>query len=130
MATARSSSRPASKLPQPQLNQVRHHVALGHGMAVQAIRANGRADTKVGVAENVASCVPAIETPANIRAAEIATREMNGGYMTVILEGRYTDAFLAYAGKNAPSFTAEELKIISSPSISSVSTSTCRNIMW
>ncbi|WPO40342.1 GH1 family beta-glucosidase [Tardiphaga sp. 42S5] len=106
---------PGLKLPQPQLNQVRHHVALGHGMAVQAIRANGRADTKVGVAENVASCVPAIETPANIRAAEIATREMNGGYMTVILEGRYTDAFLAYAGRNAPSFTAEELKIISSP---------------
>jgi beta-glucosidase len=106
---------PGLKLSQPQLNQIRHHVALGHGLAVQAIRANGRAGTKVGLAENVASCVPAIETLANIRAAEIATREMNGGYMTVILEGKYTDAFLAYAGKNAPSFTAEELKIISSP---------------
>ena len=40
------------------------------------------------------SCIPAIETPANIRAAEIATRELNAGYLTVMLEGKYTDAFL------------------------------------
>ncbi|MDB5502993.1 MAG: beta-glucosidase [Tardiphaga sp.] len=106
---------PGVKLPQAGLNQVRHHVALGHGLAVQAIRANGRAGTQVGPAENIVACVPAIETPANIRASEIATREMNGGYLTVILEGRYTDGFLAYAGKDAPVFTAEDLKIISSP---------------
>ena len=90
-------------------------MALGHGLAVQAIRAHGAAGTKVGPAENIVVCVPAIETPENIRAAEIATREMNGGYLTVILEGRYTDAFLAYAGANAPKFTPEDLKIISSP---------------
>ncbi|MET0705466.1 MAG: GH1 family beta-glucosidase [Tardiphaga sp.] len=106
---------PGLKLPQAALNQVRHHVALGHGLAVQAIRANGRVGTRVGPAENIVSCVPAIETAANIRASEIATREMNGGYLTVILEGKYTDGFLAYAGKDAPVFTAEDLKIISSP---------------
>jgi beta-glucosidase len=105
---------PGLKLPQAALNQVRHHVLLGHGLAVQAIRASGHADTKVGPAENIVACVPAIATPENIRASEIATREMNGGYLTVMLEGRYTDAFLAYAGKNAPAFTAEDLKIISS----------------
>ncbi|MDB5615893.1 GH1 family beta-glucosidase [Tardiphaga sp.] len=106
---------PGLKLSQARLNQIRHHVALGHGLAVQAIRAQGRTGTKVGLAENVVSCVPAIETAENIRASEIATREMNAGYLTAILEGKYTDAFLAYAGKNAPRFTAEELKIISSP---------------
>jgi beta-glucosidase len=106
---------PGLKRPQPVLNQIRHHVALGHGLAVQAIRAQGRAGTRVGLAENVVSCVPAIETPANIRAAELATREMNAGYLTAILEGKYTDAFLAYAGGNAPRFTAEEMKIIASP---------------
>jgi beta-glucosidase len=106
---------PGVKLPQQQLNQVRHHVALGHGMAVQAIRAAGRAGTQVGPAENIVSCVPAIETPANIRASEIATREMNGGYLTVMLEGKYTEAFLAYAGRDAPRFTPDELRIIASP---------------
>ncbi len=40
---------------------------------------------------------------------------MNGGFLNVILEGNYTDAFLAYAGKDAPKYTADELRIISSP---------------
>jgi beta-glucosidase len=106
---------PGLKLPQAGLNQVRHHVALAHGLAVQAIRAHGRAGTKVGPAENIAACLPAIDTPANVRAAEIATRELNAGFLNVILEGKYTDAFLEYAGANAPKYTPDELKIISSP---------------
>jgi beta-glucosidase len=106
---------PGLKLSQRELNQVRHHVALGHGLAVQAVRAHGRVGTKVGPAENLVICIPAIETPANIRAAEIATRELNAGYLTVMLEGKYTDGFLAYAGENAPKYTAEDLRIISSP---------------
>jgi beta-glucosidase len=106
---------PGLKLPQGKLNQVRHNVALAHGLAVQAIRAKGRAGTKVGPAENIAACLPAIATPENIRAAEIATRELNAGFLGVILEGKYTDGFLEYAGKNAPRFTADELKIIASP---------------
>ena len=73
-----------------------------------------RAGTKVGPAENIAACVPAFDTPDNIRAAEMATRELNAGFLGVILEGKYTDGFLEYAGKDAPKFTAEELKIISS----------------
>ena len=106
---------PGLKLPQAEVNQVRHHVALAHGLAVQAIRAKGKAGTRVGPAENIAACVPAIDTPENVRATEIATREMNAGYLNVMLEGRYTDAFLAHAGRNAPKFTADELKIISTP---------------
>ena len=106
---------PGFQLSQPEVNQVRHNIALGHGLAVQAARAHGRPDTMVGPAENMTVCIPAIETPANIRAAEIATRELNAGYLTVMLEGQYTDAFLAYAGKNAPKYTAEELRIIASP---------------
>ncbi len=106
---------PGLKLPPAELNQARHHVVLAHGLAVQAIRAYGRAGTKVGPAENIAACLPAIDTPENIRAAEIATRELNAGFLGVILEGKYTDRFLQYAGAAAPKFTADELKIISSP---------------
>jgi beta-glucosidase len=106
---------PGLSLPQKEINQVRHHVALGHGLAVQAVRAHGRGGTRVGPAENIEVCIPAIDTPANVRATEIATRELNAGYLTAILEGKYTDGFLAYAGANAPKFTAEDLKAISSP---------------
>src|SRR5258705_5421979 len=49
--------------------------------------------TKVGPAENLVLCVPAIETPENIQAAEVATRELNAGYLTLMLEGKYTKAF-------------------------------------
>jgi beta-glucosidase len=106
---------PGLSLPQAEINQVRHNVALGHGLAVQAVRAAARSGTKVGPAENIVVCIPAIETPAHIKAAEIATRELNAGYLAVMLEGKYTDGFLAYAGANAPKFTLEDLKIISSP---------------
>ena len=106
---------PGLKLPDAQVNQARHHVALAHGLAVQAIRAHGRAGTRVGVAENITTCVPAIDTPANVEATRVATRELNAGFLNVILTGEYTDGFLKYAGANAPKFTAEELKIISTP---------------
>jgi len=106
---------PGLKLPPAEVNQARHHVALAHGLAVQAIRAQGRPGTRVGPAENITTCVPAINTPENIQATEVATREFNAGFLGVLLDGKYTDGFLAYAGADAPKFTAEQLKIISQP---------------
>ena len=105
---------PGLKLPPGELNQARHNVVLGHGLAVQAIRAAARKGTRVGIAENIATCVPVIATPEHIRATEIATRELNAGLLGVTLEGKYTDGYLEYAGKDAPKFTADELKIIGS----------------
>ena len=70
---------------------------------------------KVGPAENITVALPDIETRQNIRAAEQATRELNAPYLTVMLEGRYTDAYLTAAGADAPRFTDADLKTISSP---------------
>jgi beta-glucosidase len=106
---------PGLRLSNAQLNQVRHNAVLAQGLSVQAIRASGKAGTRCGPADNLSTAVPAIETPDNIKAAEIATREMNAGYLTVILEGKYTDTYLANNGNDAPKFTDEDLKIISSP---------------
>jgi beta-glucosidase len=106
---------PGLRLSNAKLNQARHNAVLAQGLSVQAIRAGAKAGTRCGPADNLSTAVPAIETPENIKAAEIATREMNAGYLTVILEGKYTDAYLAAAGKDAPKFTDEDLKIISSP---------------
>jgi beta-glucosidase len=106
---------PGLRLPPAKLNQVRHNAALGHGLAVQAIRGKGPAGVKVGPAENIAACLPAIDTPENIRAAEIATEELNAGFLNVILKGKYTERFLAHAGKDAPKYEANEMEVISSP---------------
>jgi beta-glucosidase len=106
---------PGLKLPTARLNQVRHHAVLAHGLAVQAIRAKARRAAKVGPAEIIVAGVPIIETADHIAAAERYTREANAAYLTVILEGRYTDTFLASAGADAPKFTPDDLKVISSP---------------
>ena len=98
-----------------ELNQVRHHAVLAHGLAVQAIRANGKSGTKVGPAENIETAVPLIEAPEHIEAARAATRERNAPFLTVMLEGKYTDAYLEANGKDAPKFTDEDLNIIGSP---------------
>ncbi len=106
---------PGLKLPPARFNQTRHHAVLGHGLAVQAIRAKAKSGTKIGLAENMAICCPVIETADHIKAAEEATRQLNAQYMTVIQEGKYTDLYLANAGKDAPKFTDADLKTISSP---------------
>ena len=106
---------PGLKLPPKQLNQTRHNAVLAHGLAVQAIRAQAQPETKVGVAENFNIAVPIIEAEPHIKASSQASRVLNAMYMTVIMEGKYIDEYLKEQGANAPSFTPEDLKIISSP---------------
>jgi beta-glucosidase len=106
---------PGLKLTPAEINQVRHNAVLAQGLSVQAIHAKGAKGTKCGPADNINTAVPLIETPEHIKAAEAATRELNAAYLTVMLEGKYTDAYLRAAGKNAPKFSAADLKIIGEP---------------
>src|SRR5215831_10526031 len=106
---------PGLRLSDSELKQVRHHSVLGHGLAVQAIRAHAPAGTKVGFAENIRVAVPVVDAPEYVLAAEKATRERNAGFTTVMLEGCYTDEYLAEAGGGSPRFTDEELATIASP---------------
>ncbi len=110
---------PGLKLPDAgQLNQVRHHVAL-------AARPCGAGDPRHGTrrhqgwrpAENIAACVPAIATRRRTSAPpRSATRELNAGFLGVILEGKYTDGFLAVCRQErAEIHRRRNLKIIASP---------------
>jgi beta-glucosidase len=111
----RLEAAPGLQLTDAAVNQVRHHAVLGHGLAVQAIRARGQAGTQVGPADSFNIPVPLIGSPEHIKAAEIATREHNAPFLGVMLEGQYLDSYLEAAGKDAPQFTAEDLAIISPP---------------
>jgi beta-glucosidase len=106
---------PGLTLAEGPLNQVRHHTILAHGLAVQAIRAGGRTGTKVGPAENMPHALPVVDAPGHVKAAETATRSLNRYFFVPMLEGRYDDTYLKEAGKDAPTFTDEEMKIIGSP---------------
>jgi beta-glucosidase len=106
---------PGLTLSPARVNQVRHNAVLAHGLAVQAIRAVAKPGTKVGLAENPHICVPVIESPAHVQAAGKAMRELNAPFLTAILEGKYLDSYLSVAGRDAPRFTAEDMRTIAAP---------------
>jgi beta-glucosidase len=106
---------PGLKVGPKRLAQVAHHAVLGHGLAVEAIRASAKPGTKVGLADNLAAIAPVFDSPEHVRAATTAMREENARFLTVIQEGRYTDAYLKRLGADAPTYTAEDLKSISAP---------------
>jgi beta-glucosidase len=106
---------PGLQLGAAELAQARHHAVLGHGLAVQAIRASASRGTRVGSAENVWPALPVFDAPEHVAAARTAMREENAGYLTVMRTGHYTDAYLQKLGAAAPVFTAAELQAISSP---------------
>jgi beta-glucosidase len=106
---------PGLMLPPAQVNQVRHHGVLAHGLGVQAIRAHAKAPVQVGLADNTVFYVPVMETADHIAAAKKATREMNAMFLTAILEGKYIDEYLQQEGANAPKVQAGDMAAIGSP---------------
>ncbi len=104
---------PGLQLPAAEVNQVRHHGILAHGLGVQAIRANAHT-AQVGLAENATVYVPVIENQANIEAAQRATRDGNAPFLTTILEGKYPDSYLEREGANAPKIEPGDMKAIGS----------------
>lgn len=106
---------PGLKLARGALAQARHHAVLGHGLAVQAMRASGRRSTRIGSAEAPEPITPIYDAPEHVAAARIAMLEENAGYLGVMRTGRYTDRYLAKLGPDAPKFTDADLKAIGSP---------------
>jgi len=105
---------PGLQLPAAQVNQVRHHAILAHGLGVQAIRA-AAPRAQVGLAENATVFVPVIEDGANIEAARRATRRENAPFLTAVLEGKYVDSYLEREAVNAPRVEPGDMKAIGSP---------------
>ena len=105
---------PGLKLPKKRVNQVRHHLLLAHGTALQAVHAADPA-AKAGLAENSSFMVPVIDTPEHVAAAKKAFREENAHFLTAVMEGKYLDCYLEKEGADAPDFTDEDMKIIGTP---------------
>lgn len=106
---------PGLKLGRRDLNQVRHHALLAHGLGTQAIRAAGRPDTQIGTGENVFNPVPVIENAEQIAAARKAFRVMNAPYILPIIEGRYSDEYHRAQGADAAEVQPGDMAAIGSP---------------
>ena len=106
---------PGLKVGRKALAQVAHHAVLAHGLGLQAIRANSKTGTLVGIADNATACTPVIDTPEHVAAAHKAMRLENAMFLTPILDGKYPDLYLKRLGADAPTYTPADMKAISSP---------------
>ncbi len=70
-----------------QASAVTHHLLLGHGLAVDAIRAAAGPGAEVGITLNLTSVRAA--GPASVEAARIIDSEVNGLFLEPVLLGRY-----------------------------------------
>ena len=66
---------PGLQVGQKRLAQLDHYVVLAHGLSVQAIRAQTKAGTKIGIADNITATTPVFESKEHIEAAQKAMRE-------------------------------------------------------
>ncbi|MGI5241511.1 GH1 family beta-glucosidase [Dactylosporangium sp. CA-139066] len=82
-------------------NVVGHHLLLGHGLAVQALRATG-ARSRIGPALSLSPTYPANDTGAARRQAATADGEENRRWLDPLLLGRYPADWLAAQPADAP----------------------------
>ena len=106
---------PAHHVSAKEAFQVRHNALLGHGMAVQSLRRHAKQEILVGLAENPKLTVPVIASNANIEAARTAFRKINERFLSPILDGGYTDDYLAEFSDDTPEFTTADFELISAP---------------
>ncbi len=106
---------PEKKLPAKGANQVRHNVILAHGVGVEALRAHARRPLQVGVAHCISSLLPVMDTPEDIEATRRALRHEERGYLTPIMEGKYSEEYLREMGADAPTIEEGDMRTIGAP---------------
>jgi beta-glucosidase len=90
-----------------------HHLLLGHGKAVAAIR-DARKDVKVGVVLNFTPAIPATESEDDKAAAILADGFDNRWFADPVFKGSYPKDIVAAFGKEVP-ILAGDLATISTP---------------
>ena len=91
-----------------------HHQHLGHGLAVEAVRAE-RATLPLGIVLNLQSVHPASETDED-RAASVRHRDFHNGLFTgPLFEGHYPDSVVAALGTRLPEGWQDDLATIRQP---------------
>jgi beta-glucosidase len=94
--------------------QVAHHLLLSHGLALQALRADG-CPANLGLVLNLAPSMPATAMPEDIAAAHLADGFGRRWYTDPLMLGRYPDDVWAAVGDDAPVVHDGDLAVIAQP---------------
>ncbi|MGE5136448.1 MAG: GH1 family beta-glucosidase [Gemmatimonadota bacterium] len=77
-----------------------HHLLLGHGLAVQALRA-GPGGGRVGITLNLSDVTPASDDPADVAAAARMDGQANRWFLDPVLRGSYPADLLEWYAERA-----------------------------
>jgi len=94
--------------------QVAHHLLLSHGLALQALRADG-CTAKLGIVLNLAPVQPATDSEADRTAARLEDGRLVRWYTDPLFHGRYPIDVLAHLGADAPRVLAGDMAHIATP---------------
>jgi beta-glucosidase len=92
-----------------------HYQLLGHGMAVQTIRAASKRPVSIGIALNLSPVYPASPSKEDVQAAARYDGLQNRSTLDPIFRGNYPQELLELVGLLLPSMETDDLKIISTP---------------
>ena len=94
--------------------QVSHHLLLSHGLALQALRADGCA-AKLGIVLNVSPIQPATDSPADLAKAHLEDGRLVRWYMDPLFKSTYPQDVLEFLGADAPRIELGDLQAIATP---------------
>jgi beta-glucosidase len=94
--------------------QVAHHLLLSHGLALQALRAQG-CRSRLGIVLNLSPVLPASSSPADQAMAGLEDGRSVRWYMDPLFKGAYPADVLEHLGADAPKIAAGDLQHIATP---------------
>ncbi len=94
--------------------RVAHHELLGHGLALERIRALAP-DAQAGITLSLTPISPATSKPRDVAAAKVADQFFNDFFLDAIFNGRYPELLWGRAGLTCPRVLPGDLDLISRP---------------
>ena len=91
--------------------QVSHHLLLSHGLALQALRADG-CRAQLGIVLNLSPVQPATDAPADMACARLEDGLLLRWYMDPLFKGAYPPDMLDHLGADAPRTEPGDLAVI------------------
>jgi beta-glucosidase len=115
---------PGIHLPLGEVLQAGHHALLGHGKAVQALRAHGKQELTIGIVPAGKIYIPADEgNPTDLEAAQNATFSIkdtqnlgnHSWWLDPVYLGHYPEDGLSLYGADAPHAKEGDMELIKQP---------------
>ena len=94
--------------------QATHHLLLSHGMALQALQANGHG-SRLGIVLNLSPMHAATDAPADLEKTRLEDGKLLRWYMDPLFRGSYPEDVVAYLGADAPQVHKGDMDIICTP---------------